>query len=172
MEFFAEFFKSFYIESRRNFIDELHEEDMYENIRLAAFHNACAESDGVVFTYDEMEENRIRANENMEICHKNIYLWIDIGVKISMIYLVFFILAFPVLVVGICLSLIFKNLLILVGSGVAIAAIFIAELIMRVITLRQISSSYYDYGYAEAVAQFSDSRNNSIVITPPTRALI
>lgn len=172
MEFFAEFFKSFYIESRRNFIDELHEEDMYENIRLAAFHNACAESDGVVFTYDEMEENRIRANKNMEICRKNIYLWIDIGVKISIIYLVFFILAFPVLVVGICLSLIFKNLLILMGFGVAIAAIFIAELIMRVITLRQISSSYYDYGYAEAVAQFSDSRNSSIVITPPTRALI
>ncbi len=172
MEFFAEFFKSFYIESRRNFIDELHEEDMYENIRLAAFHNACAESDGVVFTYDEMEENRIRANKNMEICRKDIYLWIDIGAKISMIYLVLFILAFPVLVVGICLSLIFKNLLILVGFGVAIAAIFIAELIMRVITLRQISSSYYDYGYAEAVAQFSDSRNSNIVITPPTRALI
>lgn len=172
MEFFAEFFKSFYIESRRNFINELHEEDMYENIRLAAFHNACAESDGMVFTYDEMEENRIRANENMEICRKDIYLWIDIGVKISMVYLVFFILAFPVLVVGICLSLIFKNLLILVGFGVAIAAIFIAELIMRVITLRQISSSYYDYGYAEAVAQFSDSRNSNIVITPPTRALI
>ncbi|MBR5408753.1 hypothetical protein IK112_02275 [Candidatus Saccharibacteria bacterium] len=172
MEFFAEFLKSFYIESRRNFINELHEEDMYENIRLAAFHNACAESDGMVFTYNEMEENRIRANENMEICRRDIYLWINIGTRISMIYLVFFILLFPTLTVGLCLSLIFKNLLILVGFVVAIAGIFITELIMRVITLRQIGSAYYDYGYAEAVVQISDTRSSNAVITPPTRALI